>query len=160
MIMEQSNSANQDNGTIPTPALLWGWVGVIPFASICFVFGLAEPSLAAFAQKALAPYGAIVLTFMGGVHWGLQMIREAPENLLYTTGIGPSLFAVVAILLPVQLALIILSMGFVGLLLFDLWLMRVGCVPRWYGQLRIQLTSAVLICLAVAGVMMPGSVAG
>ena len=157
--MERSNSANQDSVTIPTPALVWGWGGVIPFASICLILGFAEPSLAAFSQKVLVPYGAIILTFMGGVHWGLQMVREAPENLLYTTGIGPSMFAVLAILLPVQPALIILSVGFVGLLLFDLWLMREGRVPRWYGRLRIQLTSAVLICLTIAGVMMPGSVA-
>ena len=158
--MEQFDSSGQGKSTIPLPALIWGWGGVLPFAGICLALSFAEPSIAAFAQEVLVPYGAIILTFMGGVHWGLQMVRESSDRSLYTTGIAPSLFAVLAILFPVLPAIIVLGVGFIGLLIFDLWLMREGRVPRWYGRLRIQLTSAVLACLIVAGLVIPSAVAG
>ncbi|MEM7750197.1 MAG: DUF3429 domain-containing protein [Pseudomonadota bacterium] len=131
--------------------LAWGWAGVLPFAALCVALLFADASLMGMAQQVLVPYAAVILTFMGGVHWGLEMRGAGRGSLLYHSGIFPSLVAVAALLLPVHLALLALGVGFAGLLAFDLWLAREEIIPQWYSRLRIQLTSAVLTCLIIAG---------
>ena len=137
--------------TVPSQALLWGWAGVLPFAMAAGAIGFAGTDVAQVAAQILVPYGAIILTFMGGAHWGIATRQSADYAWLYTTGILPSLVAVVAISLPLLPAIAVLAVGLVALLLGDLVLVRRDLLPAWYGRLRTQLTVAVLVCLAVAG---------
>ena len=148
------SAANADKATkeLPGAAMLWGWAGVIPFAFLAGASVLAEPGWAALALGKLAIYGAIILTFMGGVHWGLAIAGSRPGLQLFTTGIIPSLIAVCSILVPVKPAIAILIAGFLLLLANDLWLVRQSFFPHWYGRLRTQLTSSVIILLALAGI--------
>lgn len=143
-VTDQTNQA-------PHATLAWGWAGVVPFAALSLAIAFADDTMAARIDQILISYGAIILTFIGGVHWGMEMSRQGRGWLLYTSGICPSLVAVVAILLPFHFALMALAIGFGGLLAFDLWLGHQQLVPQWYSQLRIKLTSAVLACLLVAG---------
>ena len=152
------NNKNDTSGLvthIPGIALAWGWAGVIPFTALAGLTALAEPHIQAFALQILVPYSAIILTFMGGVHWGIIISRIQNGMYLYTTGIMPSLAAVLAILVPLDFAIAVLGVGFLALLLCDLWLVRTAVLPKWYGKLRIQLTLAVIVCLAVAGFTAP-----
>ena len=137
--------------TVPSQALLWGWAGVLPFAMAAGAIGFADAEVAQVAAQILVPYGAIILTFMGGAHWGIATRHAVDHAWLYTTGILPSLVAVVAISLPLQPAIATLAAGLVALLVGDLVLVGCRLLPAWYGRMRTQLTIAVLVCLAVAG---------
>jgi len=134
---------------LPVAAFVWGWAGVIPFVALACAIVLADEQWKHYASNTLVSYSAVILTFMGGVHWGVVMVRTQTSTLLYFTGIVPSLFAVGSILLPSIFALPLLITGFITLLICDLWLVHAKILPKWYGHLRVQLTSAVVICLLV-----------
>lgn len=57
----------------PAAALLLGWAGVTPFVAFAILATLGPPAHAGAAMAALVGYGAIILSFMGGVIWGLEV---------------------------------------------------------------------------------------
>jgi Protein of unknown function (DUF3429) len=65
---------------IPRTPLLLGWAGIIPFAflSIAAALDVSLPWIE--ARSALLGYGACILSFMGGVQWGLAMLTPADQR--------------------------------------------------------------------------------
>ena len=149
--MPQNLHTGQARKTIPEMAIFWGWAGVVPFALLTGTAISLPADVVGKALQMLVAYGAIILTFMGGVHWGIAMKDGEGRAWLYTTGILPSLVAVLAIALPSKPAIVTLAIGFAGLLVYDIQLVRHGHAPKWYARLRLQLTLAVIACLTVAG---------
>ena len=127
------------NSNIPKPALILGIAGLIPF------FGLA----AAITLHMQVPYGSA--SFMGGAQWGLATSNGKSSNWrAFGVSVVPALIAWPALFLPITWALATLSVTFAGLLAYDLWTIRRGEAPAWYGQLRLGLTAAVVLCLTLA----------
>lgn len=130
-----------------------GWAGVIPFAGLSAALLLAHEPFRDIALRGLPGYAAVILAFMGGVQWGLEMTRGAsPANWRsgYTVSVLPALLAAAALMLTPRDALLMLAAGFAALLVYDLKRAKAGFGPNWYPRLRIALTSAVLASLAVA----------
>ena len=64
----------QDVSHIPRPAFVLGWLGVIPFAAFALLAVTGGVLPHGSAMSGLVPYGAIILSFMGGAQWGLSMV--------------------------------------------------------------------------------------
>jgi hypothetical protein len=138
----------QDVSHIPRPAFVLGWLGVIPFAAFAL---LAVTGGVGSAMSALVLYGAIILSFMGGAQWGLSMVTGGSTmGTRLAISVLPALAAFGLWFLPATGALLGLAAVFVALLLYDIATARAGAAPAWYPALRIQLTSAVVICLLLA----------
>ncbi len=138
---------------VPRPALLLGWAGVIPFAllTVATVLGLEPLSLD--ARAALLAYGAAILSFLGGAQWGVLLPRNQKDAALpwrYGVGVLPALIGFLCLLAPHTLGFVGLAAGLLGLLAYDLSTVRRGLAPGWYGTLRLQLTGAVVLLLAIA----------
>ena len=141
---------------IPRAALILGWAGVLPFAALALgaLLDLALP--VAQPRQALISYGAIILSFMGGVQWGLvtaPRVAIAGRDGRNRFGISvlPALWAWFCLLaLPPAAALLGLAAGFAALLAYDLHTVRTGYASLWYRPLRIQLTVAVVFLLLAA----------
>ncbi len=140
---------------IPRAALILGWAGVLPFAALALAT-LLDLSLP-FAPPGLAliSYGAIILSFMGGVQWGLATapgeIARRDDRQRFSVSVLPSLWAWLCFLvLPPAGALLGLAAGFAALLAYDLHSVRTGFASLWYRPLRIQLTVAVVALLLAA----------
>ncbi len=138
---------------IPRPALILGWAGVIPFALLTTAVVLDITLWALDPRWGLRAYGACILSFLGGVQWGLLLPRN--EGGLspfprYLFSILPSLVGFLCLLIPNLPGLIGLLIGFIGLLAYDVSTMRHGLAPRWYASLRVQLTVAVVLLLGIA----------
>ena len=103
----------------PQITLLCGWAGLIPFAVLAGAAVVSGPQYAAVATDMLVYYGAMIHTFLGGVHWGIAINRAEPNPRLFVSGVLPSLVAALAIVLPAPIAILILSVGFMGLLLYN-----------------------------------------
>ena len=137
---------------IPRGPLLLGWAGVIPFALLA-LSTVAEWKLPIAPAPALVGYGAAILSFMGGVQWGLTMSPRsdrAQGSGAYAISVVPALIGWAGVLLPSRSGLVVLAAGFAALLAYDLWTVRAGTAPAWYGTLRLQLTTAVILLLLVA----------
>ncbi len=142
--------------TIPAPAFWLGWAGVVPFAGLTALslgdIGSAEGPSSVVLQ-ALVTYGMIILSFMGGVQWGLEMTGSDGRGhnaLGFAASVVPALVAFAVSFVQPLVALVILALGFVGLLAYDLRRIKAGVGPRWYANLRLQLSSAVVLCLGAA----------
>jgi hypothetical protein len=134
---------------IPTAALTLGIAGLVPFVGLAGIIVLNRHLPAADAWRALTLYGAVILSFMGGVHWGAALATGAASRFL--ASVVPALAAWFATaFLPPRPATAALAIGFALLLLFDLAEVRRGHLPAWYAPLRRGLTGVVILSLAAA----------
>lgn len=138
---------------IPAAALALGAAGVIPFAALALLIALGGAGLLApeQASRILQLYAALILSFMGGAQWGLASARpEGPKTRALVVSVLPALFAWATFLTPGRSALAAMAAAFLALLLYDVWTVRRGEAPAWYGRLRIGLTLAVITSLLAA----------
>lgn len=140
----------------PPLAILLGLGGLIPFA----VCGLGVLTLrgdgALRSLLALIAYGAAILSFLGGVHWGFALNDGAGQTsqvLRARLGLGvvPSLVGWAALLvafigLP-NAGLAVLLAGFVATTVVEARAGRAGLMPEGYMGLRWALTAGALLCL-------------
>ncbi len=138
---------------IPPAALLLGLAGLIPFMVCALVIwtGASVPLIDDPARAMLA-YGALILSFLGGVRWGfaLRMTDGGLQAQAFVLAVAPAIAAWFLLLGPVLMGLAVLPVMILLLGLADDQLPKVG-VPIWYRGLRRLLTAgAVLSCLAAA----------
>ncbi|GJP46435.1 hypothetical protein CLOM_g5722 [Closterium sp. NIES-68] len=149
--------------SVPLVPLVLGLAGAIPFVALapplCSLIPLPE-LLASQPAAAQAAYGAAILAFLGGPHWGLAMARYAATTseaslgnfslsaARYMWSVAPSLAAWVALLLPDGPKFGLLLSSFLLVLGVDTVFARMALVPSWYLPLRVLLSSVALLSLA------------
>jgi hypothetical protein len=150
--------------TIPFPALVLGLGGLLPFlfGALLAIFPGLLPALTAPSGTAgdkplisaiamLGAYGAVILSFLGGVRWGnlLEDRNRLERWLPLSLSVIPSLIAWPALLLTAPAMFGLLVAGFVFQYLLDINDVAQGQLPAWFGRLRLMLTSGAVICLSV-----------
>jgi hypothetical protein len=129
-----------ERSTLPYPARVLGPAGLIPFATLAAGVWAGWPSAAA----ALAAYGAVVLSFIGAVHWGLALRAPARERgadwLRFGLGALAAFFAWLALLLPISVGLGVLAVGILGTAAVERMGGREGLLPEEYLRLRVVLS--------------------
>jgi hypothetical protein len=146
-------AAKSDASNVPSAAAWLGGFGVIPFIVLSLAKTFASDVLTARLSFALLAYGAIILSFLGGVHWGLAIAVPQIDNTLWrrmTLSILPSLVAWVALVTPSSTGFLILAGAFVAMLLVDIHASRVREAPAWYPKLRWPLSCGVVATLLLA----------
>jgi hypothetical protein len=132
-----------DDSRIPIPALVLGAAGVLPFivGGLAALF-LTDGPWAVFASDAVRFYGAVILSFLGGIRWGfaIQPMNKSDLWLQLTLSVMPSLLAWAALLMPQSLGTGLLVLGLVAMLAADLQFVNQGRAPCWFTKLRIWLT--------------------
>jgi hypothetical protein len=140
---------------IPAGALVLGLAGVIPFAACAGALWLLDDrALQIDVARALAAYGAVILSFIGGVRWGAALrLPPAQANSELVLAVIPSLLGWCALLLPGPTQpLLALWLGIAVFGILDVREGARGTWPRWYSRQRLILTLLVLLCLT-AGVL-------
>ena len=139
---------NQD--TAPPLAMLMGIGGLIPFF-LCA--GAAHSGTAPWPDIALiicGIYGAVILSFIGAVHWGLAMHGDR-KPLWFVWSVIPALYAwQPVVFLDSRLALLTLVPGFMVTWSVDHHATAAGLLPTWYMRLRHMLTLGASIALTAA----------
>ena len=136
-----------ENVKTPLAALQLGFAGAIPFFAGAFACLPFIGSMHDLGLWLLLHYGAIILSFMGGVHWGAAMMRNDITLGSLGRSVLPSLLALPAVFLGGVVGLIILIMSFGLLLFYDEQETTAGRLPAWYPYLRRRLTMIVIACL-------------
>ncbi len=139
----------------PRPALLLGFGGLIPFVGLALLATLQPPS-APRALDALATYAAVILSFVGALHWGYAVRRDVGDGLAtlqYGYSVLPSLIGWFALQLPMTATLRVQAATFVLCFIVDRALAAREALPDWFLRLRAALTAiAATALLAASGV--------
>lgn len=136
--------------TIERLATLLGYAGLVPFVVFCVGTWLPLPAVAD-SHFVLMSYAAVILSFMGAIHWGAAMAQANGAGLLQLgLSVIPALLAWVALLISPIYAYSLLILAFVALCIADQRAVGGGRLPSWYAPLRVVLTTVVVICLIAA----------
>ena len=107
---------------MPWLAILLSAVGLVPFI-FCGLAALQPDAAAAERMlSALIGYGAVTLAFVGGIHWGFELLSDRQDAAVRRARLGlgilPPLVGWVALILalvaPPWIALILLIAGYIG----------------------------------------------
>jgi len=168
---------------VPEPILVLGLIGGLPYigASATTVYLAHQAQLAASgvvigidpgvaltvldqALNIQVTYGAVMLSFLGALHWGMEMAGYGGQKGYARLGLGaaPMLVAWPTLAMQPMMALVVQWMGFTCLWLADSKVTTAGWTPKWYSQYRFYLSILVGSCIlgSVAGTSYWGPVAG
>ena len=156
MVMISDNPIGGDN-SIPKAALILGLAGVLPFV----VFGLLAITLGGgsvtpkLADTLLIGYGAVILSFIAGVRWGLALTvpNESDQALQLTVSTVPSIIAWAACFMPFAYGLPLLAFTHAAIAVWDIRAMHNGRGPVWYAKLRMILASLAVGILVIVGLV-------
>ena len=131
----------------PQLAKLIGFGGLIPFVGCSVLMYAGDTGASIIALSASAVYGAVILSFVGAVHWGLTM-REDRSPYWYVWSVIPAILGWLAIvLLDIKISLLALSIAFTLAWSVDRQASLQGLIPAWYMQMRHILTAGATISL-------------
>ncbi|HYO28125.1 MAG TPA: DUF3429 domain-containing protein [Azonexus sp.] len=146
--------ADANPAALPRTVAWLGYGGLIPFL-VLTPASLLDYHYGALWSDALYAYGAIILSFIGALHWGLAMslpeLSERQRSALFLWSVVPALIAWPAVLFSPPIAAPLLVFGFIAHYLQDRRLARQASLADWYLPLRLRLTSVAVVCL-IAGV--------
>jgi hypothetical protein len=141
-ILNWNETARSDASNVPSAAAWLGGLGIVPFAGLSLAAPFASDDLKAQLSFALMAYGAIILSFLGGIHWGLAIgaVPHRPEYSAFARCLG-------APLAPFSIGLLVLAAAFVAMLLVDVRASRMHEAPAWYPKLRWPLSCGAVAAL-------------
>ncbi|TCD16541.1 DUF3429 domain-containing protein [Oricola cellulosilytica] len=126
--------------------------GFLPFAFLTALL-LAAPGFIAAGESsfsegtsaavALKAYAAIILSFLGGIRWGVAIVSpgEGRDNAeVLTVSVIPSLVGWFAFFLGDPWSFAVFAAAFAATGLWDRRLVTSGGAPAWFGRLRLLLT--------------------
>jgi hypothetical protein len=129
------------------------FAGFIPFAALAFwLYGIApDHPWRQGTIGLLTAYGAIVLSFLGGIRWGLALRgRDGEGKADLILGIVPPLVGWMAIVVPAPLNFVLLAVAFAAQGAWDSLTLTSDAAPDWFRLIRIQMTVLVVAALVVA----------
>jgi hypothetical protein len=137
---------------VDTEQGLWvsrlGYAGLIPFVLGAVLMFLVADEVHPLVAIALTAYGAVIASFLGGIHWGLALRENTPLRTFHLLwGVTPSLLAWVAVIMPAYAGLPLLGLLLLACYLVDRKTWPAVGLKQWM-TLRFRLTLvSVLSCL-------------
>lgn len=148
---------------LPKMALYLGYGGLLPFLGLCIasVAGFQlQTQFSISTELWLAIYAAVIISFLGAVHWGVVLatenkLNENESNTLLIYSVIPSLLAWFSFLFNMKLTLCCL--GFIVLFCFlvdhlILFKKLNHNMAKGFSKLRLHLTIIVSLCLFVTAI--------
>lgn len=144
----RTGTAGTTGGALPPGTDALGYGGLLPFALLTAALWALEPGhrLHSLALTGLLAYGAVILSFLGAVHWGFVLSRpSARAPLLLALGVVPSLVGAVTLAMRPETALVTQMIAFGAVWLYEHRVVGVEVLGKPYLDLRRMLTIAVLV---------------
>ena len=127
-------------------AKLLSYLGLIPFIFSSLL--IWSPKYQEYAHDSLAIYAAIILTFIGAVHWGIVISSEtiSRSTARLCLSVIPALISWLVLLTSANYILPLLSACFIVFFWLEQLLMD-DLMPNWYVKLRNRLSFFVVTLL-------------
>lgn len=135
---------------MPAAAAWSGYAGIAPFVIALLAVWLApETGWQRIAQQGALAWGAVILAFVGALHWAFAVAGRLPATVaVITAAVLPAVVAATALLLDGQrgLALLVVGFGLFGIHEHRRW---ADVLPADYLALRRRLTLGVCASLTL-----------
>lgn len=144
--------------TSPVPsAPLWlGAGGLVPFVLLSGGLWVLPDAYRPTLLEWLRTYAAVILSFVGAVHWGIAMLhRDIPDReraVIMGWSVVPALVAWVGLLITPSSGLTLIGAMFVIHYSMDRQVAGRFPIPGWYLRLRAGLTIVVVACIGIAAI--------
>lgn len=120
------------------------YLGIVPFGLCSFSWVYGYNLMFEFKI-----YSALILSFLGGINWGLGLKHENFKVILYS--VFPAIFAWLLFFLGNNyLFLLFLIFLFTVQIIADYKIHKLGLIEKWFLKLRFQATAIVIISILVA----------
>ncbi|KAI1750388.1 hypothetical protein F4782DRAFT_532495 [Xylaria castorea] len=144
--------------SVSTVYLAWvlntPWPTSSTFANSIMITPESASQLLATLEPIQLGYGAIIISFLGAVHWGLEYAAKVPDEartrFRYGIGVMAPIVAWPTLFLPVEFALTGQFAAFVALYFADARAAVRGWAPAWYSTYRFALTAVVGVAIAIS----------
>jgi hypothetical protein len=141
-----SSSVATPTAALAVTAQRLGYAGLLPCVAGALLVWVVRPEVHPYVTLALAAYAAVVVSFLGGIHWGLALRHAEPPVALLAWGVVPSLVAWLAVMMPPDSGLVILGGMLIACYAVDRRLYPAQGVGQWL-TLRFRLSAvAALSC--------------
>lgn len=142
------------NATRP-PGLAVGiaLAALVPFVTGALGLWVTPEAWREWVMEELLAFAAVILAFMGAIHWGLAMrADEGSEGAPMQLGLSviPPLLGWLALSLPINLAIPVFFFAFGTLYFADIWAVKQGLAPAWYTRLRRPISLVIIASMMVA----------
>ena len=136
----------------PAWALRLGYAGLLPFVTGTLLVWLVRAEAHPYVTLGLSAYAAVIVSFLGGIHWGLAMRQADPPPALFTWGVVPSFPAWVAVMMPPSAGLVIHGVMLLVCYAVDRRVYPAQGAGHWL-TLRFRLSAVAALCcfLGAAG---------
>ena len=149
---------NEKPTKMPSAAQGFGYAGLVPLIAGAIAVWTSEAAEVRPVAEAMLFYSATVLSFLGGVRWGLAIDNPRSGRMFssLTIGIFPPLIAWVMMLIDLHWGLLGTAVAYALMYASDLMATKEGTAPAWYPQLRLPLTivADIAVLIIFARVMM------
>jgi hypothetical protein len=148
-----------------SPVRILAWIlavaGAVPFAVATAALTSTHSQVRVPAIAAMVTYAAVILSFLGGIEWGLALredslgaseaSRERFRAAALAVSVVPSLAGWGVLWLPSPQWQLGAALGlFVAVWAIDLAFARQGLLPSWFVNLRTAVTVMVSVLLGIA----------
>ena len=133
------------------PIAWWlGYAGLIPFVAGAALSWQLPPEWRPFTVAALSAYAAVIVSFLGGIHWGIGFRDGTPW--LFVWGVLPSLAAAAALMLAPRHALLVHALMLLLCYGVDRRVYPAHGLQAWLSlRWRLSLVAAISCFVAAAG---------
>ena len=129
-------------------ATLLTYSGALPFI-LAVLLSYFSPADADWASPAIMAYGALIISFLCGIHWAAYLFFSGQcrlplllaSNIITLTAWGSLMVSEALVTYTIQVAC------FLTLFAVDALLHRAGIIPLWFYHLRRNATVVVVVCL-------------
>ena len=120
------------------------YAGVLPFLGAAIIPAVKPNFLGLSYDNIILTYGAVIASFVAGVHWGIYLFKDPPLNLFIHSNIA-ALLAWSAVLVVHPGSAFMLLLCFLYLIVIDRQLSKAGILESWYLRMRLIATTLVIV---------------
>jgi hypothetical protein len=150
---------DEADATMPPVARILGFAGLLPQLAVVAALALLPPEIGFPASALGYAYAALILSFLGGLWWGLAAASPRAPGWLYVAAVVPSLLALATVIpWAIGLAwpgpsLIVLGIAILATFLIDRRVAAAGLAPGWWLSLRRPLSVGLGGLTLIAGLL-------
>lgn len=155
--MTDENATQQADGAgkpaAETLAARLGYAGLLPAIGLSlWLFGIPDDhAWRAQTIALLTSYAAIVLSFLGGIRWGIALSQPGDDvGRVYALAVLPALGGWAAFFVPPPYSFVLLAVAFAAHGAWDTLSAQASRMPDWFARLRMQLTAGIVVTMIVA----------